>query len=80
MRGGGGVWWGMYRRWLRFQPDYEGAVLMEVINLERGASFRTAICEFGLRIILNFLFHGKKTKNNQYLEPNILHYGHHFGP
>lgn len=39
--GWGGV--GEYRRWLSFQPDYKGAVLMEVIHLERGAHFRTAI-------------------------------------
>ena len=36
---------------------------MEIMNLERGASFRTDIHEFGLRTILCFLFYVKKTEN-----------------
>lgn len=37
---------------------------MEIMNLERGASFRTDIHEFGLGIILYFLFYAKKMKNS----------------
>lgn len=50
------------------------------MNLERRASFRTDIHEFGLRIILRFSFMLRKQKINQYLESNILYYGHRFGP
>lgn len=53
----------MQKRWWKYSPDDEGAVLVEIMNLERGASFRTDICEFGLRTVLCFLFYVKKTKN-----------------
>lgn len=39
-------------RWRKFWSDNRGAVLVETINLERGASFRTDIHEFDLRTIL----------------------------
>lgn len=36
---------------------------MEIMNLERGVSFRIDIYEFGLGIILYFFFYVKKMKN-----------------